>query len=49
MSREHYLMRRAVVKRLARALVDEMDGMAKLLWSDSLAQPRISFLGEELP
>jgi hypothetical protein len=46
MSREHYLIRSAVVKRLARSLVDEMDGMAKLLWSDL---GKVGFLWEELP
>ncbi len=47
MSREHYLMRRAVVKGLARSLVDEdeMDGMAKLPWSDL---GKVGFLGEEV-
>ncbi len=34
MSREHYLIRRAVVKGLARSLVDEMDSVAKLLRGD---------------
>jgi hypothetical protein len=46
MSRKHYLMGSAVVKRLARSLVDEIDSMAKLPWRDL---GKVGFLGKELP